>query len=105
MAADTKLSRRSAIKAGLVILGSGAAASQARAQDPDPDDDRLPKLSKARVHYQWKPNPQGSHCSICANFNAPSSCHIVEGEISGGGYCLVFSPTDIDLNALPPTKS
>ncbi len=80
------------------MLASGvAAAAKANPQeDADP-----PKLPKARVHYQWSPNAAGSHCSICANFVAPSSCHIVEGVISGGGYCLVYSPQDIDLDKLP----
>jgi len=77
------------------MLASGVAGAGARAQDAG----EPPKLPKERVHYQWSPNAAGSHCSICANFIAPSSCHIVEGVISGGGYCLVYSPLDIDLNA------
>ncbi len=96
MSRDNKVSRRSAVKTGLAILAAGMAAAPARAQPPD--DDSEPKLPKSRVHYQYTPNAQGSHCSICANFIVPSSCHIVEGTISPGGYCLVFSPKDIDLN-------
>jgi len=94
MSASDKVSRRSAMKAGLAALAGCAAASSALAQS----DDSEPKLSKTRVHYQWKPSAQGSHCSICANFTAPSSCHIVEGVIAPNGYCLVFAPLDIDLN-------
>jgi hypothetical protein len=75
--------------------GVAAAGGRARAADEPP------KLPKERVHYQYSPNAAGSHCSICANFLAPSSCQIVEGVISGGGYCLVYSPQDIDLNKLP----
>ena len=75
-------------------MAGGVAAASARAQDAG----EPPKLPKERVHYQWSPSAAGSHCSICANFVAPSSCHIVEGVISGGGYCLVYSPQDIDLN-------
>jgi hypothetical protein len=91
------VSRRSALRTGLAMAACGVAAAAARAQDAD----EPPKLSKERVHYQYSPNPQGSHCSICANFIAPSSCHIVAGVISGGGYCLVYSPEDIDLSKQP----
>ena len=92
------VSRRAALRAGLAMVASGVAvvASANPQEDADP-----PKLPKERVHYQWSPNAAGSHCSICANFIAPSSCHIVEGVISGGGYCLVYSPQDIDLDKLP----
>ncbi len=94
MSEGCEVSRRSAMKAGLAALAASAAATSARAEG----DDDEPKLSKTRVHYQWKPNAQGSHCSICANFIVPKSCHIVEGDISPGGYCLVYAPMDIDLN-------
>ncbi len=79
-------------------MAGGVVAAKARAQE---DADEPPKLPKERVHYQYTPNAAGSHCSICANFIAPSSCHIVEGPISPGGYCLVYSPQDIDLDKLP----
>jgi hypothetical protein len=91
------VSRRSALRTGLAAVTGGAAALGARALAAD----EAPKLSMQRVHYQYSPNAAGSHCSICANFLAPSSCQIVAGVISGGGYCLVFSPQDIDLNKLP----
>jgi hypothetical protein len=78
-------------------LAGGALAGSASAQEADAP----PKLPKERVHYQYSPNAAGSHCSICANFVAPSSCQIVEGVISGGGYCLVYSPQDIDLSKQP----
>ena len=87
-----KVSRRSALTAGLTILAG--AASVVRAQETD----EPPKLSKNRVHYQYTWNAHGSHCSICANFIAPNGCHIVDGGISPNGYCRVFSPQDIDLN-------
>ncbi len=96
MSTDNRVSRRSAMKVGLAALTGGVVATAAQGQPPD--DDSEPKLSKARVHYQYTPNAQGSHCSICANFIVPASCHIVDGQISPGGYCLVFSPKDIDLN-------
>ena len=89
-----EVSRRSALRTGLVMLAGSIAAASARANEPG----EPPPLSKERVHYQWSPSAAGSHCSICANFVAPSSCHIVEGTISGGGYCLVYSPQDIDLD-------
>jgi hypothetical protein len=103
MSGRKAMSRRSALKAGLAVMSGGviAASTSVQAARAAAADELPPKLSKERVHYQWKPSASGSHCSICANFVAPSSCRIVEGVISGGGYCLVYSPQDIDLYKEP----
>ena len=94
MAKHTMISRRSTIRSGLAALAGGVTATAALAQTGD-ESTRLPK---SRVHYQYTPNAQGSHCSICQNFVAPNACQIVAGGIAPNGYCLVFSPKDIDLN-------
>ena len=93
MSRRTEVSRRAALRCGLAAIAGGVAAGRALA---DPRDE-VAQVSKERVHYQWSPNAEGSHCSICANFVAPSSCKVVSGVISGGGYCLVFAPQDVDL--------
>ena len=94
MSRSIEISRRAALRCSLAVMAGGAAAGRAAA---DPADE-VAQVPKGRVHYQWTPNSQGSHCSICANFVAPISCKVVSGTISPEGYCLVFAPTDIDLN-------
>ena len=47
------------------------------------------KVSKEAMKYQEKPN--GSmQCSNCMQFEAPSSCKVVDGTISPNGYCLAW---------------
>ncbi len=94
MSNPIEVSRRAALRGGLVVIAGAATVSRAAA---DPAD-QVAQVPKERVHYQWTPNAQGSHCAICSNFMAPIACKVVSGTISPEGYCLVFAPTDIDLN-------
>ncbi len=93
MSKRIEISRRATLQLGMAMFAGGVVIDQAAA---DPRDE-VAQVTKERVHYQWTPNTDGSHCSICSNFVAPSSCKVVAGVISGGGYCLVFAPQDIDL--------
>ena len=47
--------------------------------------------TKATYKYVTKPGPKGQKCSGCTLFKAPSSCGIVKGKISPGGYCIAWS--------------
>lgn len=49
----------------------------------------MSKLSKASVHYS-KGMPQ-AHCGICAHFERPDACELVEGPIDAGMWCTRFS--------------
>lgn len=82
---DGKFSRRGALASGLrfVALAGTAASTPALAQSG--------KLPQKIVHYQDKPK-DGHHCSICAHFQTPHSCDIVQGNIDPNGWCLRFSP-------------
>jgi hypothetical protein len=95
---DTKrISRRTALKAGMTVLAGGLVANEARA-DADPD---LGKQSKESVQYRYHPNANGNHCAICANFLAPDNpdnpthkdnrCKLVAGVIDPNGYCIAFA--------------
>jgi hypothetical protein len=48
------------------------------------------RVPKPQAQYQDHPK-DGQHCSLCINFVAPSSCRIVEGEISPDGWCQFFA--------------
>ena len=77
-------SRRIVLKTGLAVLaGTGAGLAAARAQSAKAD----PKT----VAYQTKPS-NGQQCSGCVQFIKPSSCKIVAGTISPGGWCELYAP-------------
>ncbi len=47
------------------------------------------KVSQKVVGYQ--DTPQGDHrCDNCLQFQPPSSCKVVEGNISPAGWCRVY---------------
>jgi hypothetical protein len=75
------LSRRSIMQAAL-----GAAAAIV----PRPAAAE-PTISKEAVAYQDQ--PQGDkECDKCVQFVPPSSCKVVEGQISPHGSCRIFRP-------------
>jgi high potential iron-sulfur protein len=51
------------------------------------------KMTKARAEYRDSPNGIYS-CGNCTLFVAPSSCKVVEGEVSRDGWCKVFALAD-----------
>jgi hypothetical protein len=81
-----KASRRSILRAGAAILAAGAVVKHAAAEETQ-------KIEKSLVGYVEKSvDKDGHHCSICANFQAPSSCAIVAGTINPNGWCGAFAP-------------
>lgn len=47
------------------------------------------KLAQTAVKYQTDPK-DGKQCDGCAQFVAPNSCKLVDGEISPTGWCLLW---------------
>jgi len=47
------------------------------------------KLAQTAVKYQTTPK-DGHQCDGCAQFVAPHSCKLVDGEISPTGWCLLW---------------
>lgn len=47
------------------------------------------QVSKQAAQYQDQPNGQ-QRCSLCANFQAPSACLVVNGTVSPSGWCKLF---------------
>jgi hypothetical protein len=80
-----KLSRRSMLTraawlAGATLAGTVIPIQTASAQQ---------KASKEAMKYQDKPNGD-QKCSNCMQFEAPSSCKVVDGTISPNGYCIAW---------------
>ena len=82
-------SRRAFIKTMSVIAAATCGrAAAAKAQDYKPQDQK--KLTQAAARYQ--DNPKGNEsCATCPYFVLPMSCALVEGEISPGGWCPIYT--------------
>lgn len=77
------VSRRVILTGTALALGAaatGAAATRADAQT---------KISQANAKYQEHPNGT-QECDGCIQFQAPSSCKIVDGTINPKGWCQFF---------------
>jgi len=80
-----RISRRVALSSAALALGAAAiatAASQAAAQQ---------KIGQADAKYQATPSGD-RHCDGCVNFQPPSACKFVQGDISPSGWCQLFTP-------------
>jgi hypothetical protein len=64
--------------AGIAPFGSG------RAQD---------KMTRAQAQYQDQPKGI-SMCATCTLFEPPTSCKVVEGDVSPQGWCKAFALAD-----------
>ena len=79
------VSRRALLEGTALILGSVASCGLVR-----PAAARQ-KLKKTVAQYQ--DHPKGiQRCEICLQFQKPSSCQLVEGQISPQGSCRIFIP-------------
>ena len=77
---DYRARRRKLLGIGVAVIGS-AVVTQANAQQK--------KVSQAQAQYQDKPK-NDQQCDNCMQFEAPSSCKLVEGTISPKGWCLFY---------------
>jgi hypothetical protein len=82
----TEFSRRAVLQQMATAAGAvtalGLSANQAAAQA---------KVSKKIVEYQDQPKGN-QRCDTCINFQAPSSCKVVEGEVGSQGWCKAYGP-------------
>ena len=46
--------------------------------------------SKEYASYQRTPAENGDHCGACSMFRSPTSCTLVDGEVSRQGWCRFF---------------
>ena len=80
-----RMSRRAALTSTALALGAaaaGTAVTRVSAQQ---------KITPAAAKYQDQPKGQQS-CAVCANFQPPNACKVVQGTISPSGWCLLFAP-------------
>ena len=76
------ISRRRLVgRAVLGVIAVGAATKRAVAQQ---------KVSKSEAKYENEPRGQ-QRCEICVNFQPPSSCRFVDGQINPKGWCEFFA--------------
>jgi hypothetical protein len=78
------LTRRGVLRVALLAVAVETVLRQASAQE---------KLSKAEAEYQDRPK-NGLACAACTLFRPPSSCQVVEGDISPSGWCKLFDLPD-----------
>ena len=79
-----RMSRRVLMTNTALVLGgvaAGATATPAAAQQ---------KVSEAAAKYQGQPKGSQS-CGVCASFQPPNACKLVEGAISPSGWCQLFT--------------
>jgi hypothetical protein len=79
-----RISRRVVLTGTALALGAvatAAAATRASAQQ---------KVSQADAKYQAQPK-DGQQCDGCVQFQAPSSCKLVDGNIAPTGWCQLFA--------------
>jgi hypothetical protein len=83
------LSRRSLLRDGTAAFTAGGAVILAAAFFPS-GTDAAAKVSQAAAGYQTSPK-NGQKCENCKNFKPPSSCQLVDGEISPNGWCKFYA--------------
>ena len=51
------------------------------------------KMTRQQAEYQDTPNGIYS-CGVCTLFEQPTSCKVVEGDVSKDGWCKAFALAD-----------
>ena len=75
------IARRIVLRGQLALAAGLLAGTRASAQE---------KVKKTDANYQDHPKGQ-QRCEICLQFEPPSSCKLVEGQISPQGWCQFFA--------------
>jgi len=80
----TDVSRRSLLR-GATLAAGGAVfvATTMTAQRAEA------KMGQTAAAYQSTPK-DGQSCANCGLFEAPSTCRLVDGQVSPAGYCRFF---------------
>lgn len=79
-------SRRSILRGAGLALGSGAALGLGMAPSTASANT---KMSQKAALYQDAPKGQ-ARCNVCTQWQPPSGCKIVGGEISPTGWCQLY---------------
>jgi hypothetical protein len=81
---DISPPRRRLMGGALAALALGLTCRRVRAQQ---------KMSKQEAEYQDSPKDIRM-CATCTLFERPSSCKVVEGDVSPNGWCKAFALAD-----------
>lgn len=81
-----RISRRDFIN--IAAVGSGALVAVSLA---GPASAAPKKFSQQQAHYQPVPK-SGQRCQICALWQSPTSCQVVDGQVSPAGWCMLYQP-------------
>ena len=76
------MQRRMLLKIGLCAAGSSALLGAMPAA-------AATKMSQKAARYQ--PTPKGGQrCDNCNQFQSPTACKVVDGEVTAAGWCLLY---------------
>jgi hypothetical protein len=81
--ASVRFSRRCLLRNAVAASGAVVLASSMI------DRAQAAQVSQKLVAYQETPHG-AQQCDNCAQFQAPSSCKVVEGTINPSGWCKVY---------------
>ncbi len=79
-------SRRGLLRGAALIVGGGALAGSSLVASAAPAP-----LSQKAANYQTMPKGN-ARCNVCSQWQAPSSCKVVEGAILPSGWCSLYAP-------------
>jgi High potential iron-sulfur protein len=82
----TSVSRRGFLHIAAVGSGSLIAVGLTNPASAEPK-----KFSQKQARYQPVPK-SGQRCQNCALWQSPTSCQVVEGQISPAGWCILYQP-------------
>lgn len=78
------VSRRDFLNIAAVGAGAIVAAALSNSASAAPK-----KFSQQQAHYQPIPK-SGQRCQTCALWQAPTSCQVVEGQVSPAGWYILY---------------
>ena len=79
------ISRRAVLESSAAIAGLVAGLVRPAAAQT--------KLNETDAKYQDHPHGE-QRCEICLQFRPPSTCNLVEGQISPKGWCQFFAASE-----------
>lgn len=80
------LSRRGLLRDAAAAAGVGAILAVGLPSGPALAGAFSQKMAK------YQPTPKGAaRCDNCLQFEAPSACKVVQGEISASGWCTLYA--------------
>ena len=84
------ITRRHAVGLGATAAIGSAMLGRALAE-PERLAAAAPQVTQQAAGYQTQPN-NDQRCALCAHFQPPASCQVVQGTIVPNGWCKLFSP-------------